>query len=174
MAPTDFDFTAAPLFQNMTLAEREAIAGRLRHESYAQGDTVLREGRSVQILWIIARGRCEVVKTGKNGSPQQLAVLEQGTLFGEMSFFRPAPHSASIRTLTEVEVFRLDRADYDDLEETNPGAAHRIAVNVTMILADRLRKMDEWICDLVARPDGAPHRDEWREFRSKLYSNWQF
>lgn len=162
------------LFQGMSAAEREQLEVFFEHETYPRDEVVIREGKSIQILWIIAEGRCEVFKSRKDGSEQQLAVLGAGSVFGEMSFFKPAPHTASIRTLSDVEVLRLPREKFGRLEETGSSAAYKLAVNTAKVLIERLTQMDDWICDLVEKPDAAnSHREEWKEFRTRLYSEWQ-
>ncbi|MBT4867873.1 MAG: cyclic nucleotide-binding domain-containing protein [Planctomycetaceae bacterium] len=162
------------VFQEMTPEEKQPVLALMEHETYPAGETILREGLSIQILWIIVRGQCEVVKTTSKGSEQQLAVLGPCAVFGEMSFFHEAAHSASVRTLTEVEVMRLSRGAYDELTTISPSAAHKVASSTANILADRLRQMDDWVCHLVERPEGAGHRKEWHDFRAKLYSDWEF
>ena len=174
MGLTEAEATRISLFQEMTPRERQDVLSLLEQEQYSKGDVILREGKSVQMLWIITRGRCEVVKLMKNGAEQELAELESGAVFGEMSFFNPAPHSASVRAATDVEVMRLSREQFNRLEQEGSSAAHRVALNTAKVLAERLRKMDDWICELVERPDGVKHREEWREFRQRLYTDWQF
>ncbi len=164
-----------PLFWDMTPAELAEVRHRLASEVYPQNEVILREGKTFQVLWIIAQGECEVFKTIKPGVEQRLTVLDTGSVFGEMSFFQPAPHSASVRTLTEVEVMRLSREEFARLQETCPSAVQKMLNNAVKILAERLRRMDTWICELVERPDGPDHhRKEWRDFRSKLYTDWHF
>jgi CRP-like cAMP-binding protein len=158
----------------MSDKERRQVAELLERHTYPAGETILCEGKAVQMLWVIVRGRCEVVKTMKHGGEQQLAVLEPGAIFGEMSFFSPAPHSASVRALTEVEVMLLPREEYDRMERAGSTVAYKIVLNAGKVLAERLRRMDEWTCELIDRPESADHRDEWREFQSKLYSEWDF
>jgi len=174
MPRSDDGYANCPLFREMTSAERLCLESLLDQKLYAKNEGILREGKTKQFLWIIVRGSCAVLKSRKDGNEQQLAVLEPGAVFGEMSYFRPAPHSASIRTLSEVEVMCLSHSDFDQLQQICPTAADKLAVNIVSILAERLRKMDDWICELIERPDGQRHREEWREFRSKLYSGWQF
>ena len=144
-------------------------------EVYPLGEVILREGKTFQVLWIIAKGECEVFKMVKPAIEQRLTVLDAGSVFGEMSFFQPAPHSASVRALTEVTVMRLERQGFSTLLESCPTAAHKMLVNAVRILAERLRRMDEWTCELVERPDGSEtQRKEWRDLRSKLYTDWHF
>jgi CRP-like cAMP-binding protein len=169
-----YNTAPCPIFRDMTIDEREQVLLLLEHETYGKGEVILREGNSHQILWILVHGKCEVVKNAKHGATRQLATLEPGAVFGEMSFFEKAPHSASIRALTDVEVMRLSREKYDHLRDTGSLAACKIAASVNLILAQRLRRMDEWTCTLLESPDVADHREEWQEFRAKLYSDWQF
>lgn len=164
-----------PLFWDMNATELGEVRRRLVSETYPQEDVILREGKSFQILWIIARGECEVFKMVKPLIEQRLTILDPGSVFGEMSFFQPAPHSASVRAMSEVEVMRLSRDEFNSLQECCPTAAHKMLINAVRILAERLRRMDDWTCKLVEHPDGSEsHRKEWRDFRSKLYTDWHF
>ena len=77
--------------------------------------------------------------------------------------------------MTEVDVMRLSRERYDELLTRDPAAAYRVAGNTASVLADRLRKMDSWMCDLLDGPESnARQREEWHEFRAKLYQEWDF
>ncbi len=167
-----------PIFAALTVDEQTELLPLLKQESYAEGDIILKEGKENQILWIIIRGRCEVVKTCGEKREQQLAILEAGAVFGEMSFFNESPHSASVRSISEVDILRLSRKQFDDFHESMPPVAYKIAHSIAQLLAQRLRKMDEWTCGIF---DGEEEdktlptrREEWREFRSKLYSDWEF
>lgn len=163
-----------PIFRDMTIDERQEVLSLLVSVSFTKGKLIIKEGDKNQSLWILVHGRCEVVKSAKKGQERQLAILEPGAVFGEMSFFESAPHSASIRALTEVEVMRLSREQYERLRQSQSGAACKIASSVISVIAQRLRRMDEWTCGLLEHPNGADHREEWQEFRAKLYSGWQF
>lgn len=164
-----------PLFWNMTESEVGEVRRRLTPEVYPKGNVILREGKSFQVLWIIVKGECEVFKMVKPDVEQRLTILDPGSVFGEMSFFQPAPHSASVRAVTEVEVMRLARKEFEELETVSPPVVQKMLANTVRVLADRLRRMDDWTCELFERPDGPEtHRKEWRDFRSKLYTDWHF
>ena len=171
---SESDLAEFRIFEGMTPPQRAQLLERMELHEYPPGDRILREGLSIQILWVIVKGHCAVTKTLADGEQRNLAELGPGDIFGEMSFFRSAPHSASIHTLTDVEVLMLRRERYNDLEAEGSTAAYRIAANTAAVLAERLRRMDDWICNLVEQPDAVSHREEWREFRSKVYTNWDF
>ena len=167
-------FARCPLFHGMTPAEREEIISLLEPQSFSPEDTILAEGPTLQCLWILMKGTVRVVKSLSNGQVQELTRLEPLSVFGEMSFFAPAPHSASVQAVSAVEVTRLPRERYDMLLRTGSLAAYKLAYNTVGVLSERLRRMDELAAKIN---DGTPpiaHREELREFHSKLYSGWQF
>lgn len=165
---------ACPLFQDLTLDESEELLALFRNDRFPAGETILREGRSTQFLWVVVTGTCEVLKTDRNGAEQALALLEAGAVFGEMSFFHPAPHSASVRAKTDVDVMRLARNDYDRLCEEGSAVPLKLLANTLTVVSERLRRMDDWVGDFVDRRAADGHREEWRDFRSKLYAEWKF
>jgi CRP/FNR family transcriptional regulator, cyclic AMP receptor protein len=165
---------ACPIFQGFTVEEYEQVLALLEQKSFAKGDMILDEGKLKQDLWIVVQGSCEVLKKNKSKSQKQLAILEAGAVFGEMSFFEKAPHSATVRALSAIKLMRLTRENFEILQAKSPSAAYKIAVSVLAVMAQRLRRMDDWICEFVERAEGAEHREEWHDFRSKLYADWQF
>ena len=84
----------------MTVPERHELIAMLENKSYTPGEMIQAEGESFQHIWIVLKGRCQVVKKTKLGEDKELTVLEPCGVFGEMSFFNPGPHSASVRALT--------------------------------------------------------------------------
>ena len=101
-----------------------------------------------------------------------LAVLKPYSHFGEMSFFSPAPHSASVRAQTAVMALGIDRRDYDDLIRQGIWAGYKLAYNTVQALADRLRQMDEWVAELAAHNPTGERVAEWSTFRDKLFNGW--
>jgi CRP-like cAMP-binding protein len=174
VANSDHALTKCPLFRGMTASERQEIFGLLETKIYSPAQTILEEGESFQYIWIVLKGRCQVIKTRKTGTEHELAVLEPYGVFGEMSFFNPAPHSASVRALTDVEVSRLSRESYDRLLRMDSVAAYKLSHNTMGVLVDRLRRMDNWACDLVEKTEAAVPHEELLEFQAKLYTGWQF
>lgn len=160
------------LFDGLARTDAKRISETLTRMSFDAGSTILHEGKSIQALWIILSGDCVVTRTAADGSEMQLAELHAGDVFGEMSFVRTAPHSATIRAGSNVTVCTFTREDFLLLAHEHPASALRICSNIASVLAERLRRMDTWICDLVERPDAESHRDEWQKFRSAVYTNW--
>jgi CRP-like cAMP-binding protein len=170
-----------PLFRNLNPTERRQLAEITKLEPWAAGATIVRQGEQSRCLSVVIEGKCEVVKqvteTAADGKLNHdsfvLAVLGPYDQFGEMSFFYPAPHSADIRAQTAVQLLRISYPDYKDLLDEGVTAAYKLSHNVVESLAQRLRRMDDWIAELLAhQPTNAEHTREWSAFREKLCNNW--
>ena len=166
--------TCCPLFEAMSPDELDAVFALMQSEEFAAGSDILTEGNTYSSLWVIISGRCEVVKGACGDEANRLAVLETGAVFGEMSFLETAPHSASIRAMTDVDTMRLTRDAYEQLRKNSPAAADKIARSLILILSARLRRMDEWTCGLVQKNGNEKQHAEWHECRAKLYGGLQF
>ena len=170
---TEFDLPKSPLFDLLNPTQRRELPGLMESQAYPAGATILAEGSRTGCLWVVARGMCEVVKNAEDGRTHVLAVLEAGGVFGEMAFYSTDSHAASVRCVTEVEVLKLTEARYAELERTAPAVAYGVARAIIAVLSDRLRRMDEWTGHLLGQ-SMPERREEWSEFRAKLYNNWDF
>ena len=160
-------------FEGITESEAGVITVDLTTMKFDAGSTILHEGKSIQALWIILEGSCRVLRTASCGSEKVLAELKAGDVFGEMSFLRSAPHSASIRAISNVTVCTYTREDFLKMAESHPSAAFRICSNIAAVLAERLRRMDHWVCEFVDNHETESRQNEWQSFRSAVYSNWE-
>ena len=161
---------------------------------FAAGEMILRQGETSQSLWLVLEGQCEVLRQPPDDpteEPVVLATLDAGSNFGEMSFFHAAPHSASVRAKGNVTLVRIERGDFDLLVARGDCVAYRLALNVVASLAERLRRMDEWVAQLVSddedqarretadpaqkpqpMPNGSQPVPEWTKFRNSLLREW--
>ena len=166
-----------PIFQGFTDAECRQLADLATVTEFEPADVVVHQGQKSQDLWILLDGCCEVVKQldGKNSKSEtiELAVLEPYSCFGEMSFFHPAEHSASVRAKTAVRLLCLPRRRFDSLLEKHASAACKLACNTVVGLAARLREMNEWVAELEGRKPAGKLGAEWGELRRKVFDGWQ-
>jgi CRP-like cAMP-binding protein len=171
VSPADLD--ACPAFAPLTNSQRREFLDLASRHHFEKGEIILHEGRETQSLWFILSGSCQVVKALPEGGSRVLATLEAGALFGEMSFFSPAPHSADVVATCDCVLLRLSAENWEVLEQIGLRPAFHIARHTASVMSDRLRRMDEWVTqelDRAADPaDRARMTDEWNDFRSKLF-----
>ncbi len=81
-------------------------AQSLNQQLFPAGAVLIPEGGKLNTLFVLRSGGLEVLREGV-----AVATIHQpGTIFGEMSVLLDAPHSATVRALTPVEVYVIPDA----------------------------------------------------------------
>lgn len=166
------DLPSSAILEGLTASQRRRLLDSAEPRSYPPGAVILEEGQRNGGLWLVTRGRAEVVKM-TSAAPQTLAELGPGAVFGEMSFFSPVGHAASVRGITAVEALTLTSETFAALERSAPDLTYALTRAIVVVLSERLRRMDEWTGRLLAEVSPC-RREEWSDFRAKLYNDWEF
>lgn len=124
-----------PLFESLSKDAREFIANRLKTETFAAGETIVRQGDTGNSLYILTSGIVKVTRREKDGTSRELARFQSGDYFGEMSLLAGQPRSADITTLTDTTTLVLFKQDMDAILQEYPS----IAVHFSKVLSKRLR-----------------------------------
>ena len=108
---------------------------------FAAGDVVVREGSAAQELYIVTRGKLEVLVEGdKAGELRKIAAIDPGSVFGEQSFVDGKPRSANVRAVSDGEIRSLTLAAFEVLAAKEPALARMILFDLARILSIRLRQ----------------------------------
>jgi len=166
---TDEVLSKLPLCCGMNADERREILEIAHRIHVGPGEQIITQGRLKHNLWIVLEGRCQVTRRTDAGCQINLAELGPNTQFGEMSFFHPSPHSADVVALTEMELLRISRTDFDRWFATGNPVALKLTLNCVEQLAERLRRMDAWITDLMCKENHKPSTNEWTSFREIIF-----
>ena len=122
-----------PIFKELRDDFLVRLASVMDELSFPAQHTIFTQGQEGRSLYIVVSGRVRV-----HLGEQDLAQLEQGACFGEMSLFDAEPRSASVTTLETCDCLMLTQQQlYDAIEET-PG----IAVNIIRLLSRRIREFN--------------------------------
>lgn len=106
-----------PFFRNASNDFLRDIIPRLESREFVPGETLVHEGDVGDEMYFLTKGQVEVLR----GNPkQQLAVLREGSFFGELALLRDAPRATTIRALTLVEVYALRRSGVLQLARSHP------------------------------------------------------
>src|SRR5688572_1623970 len=148
MSKPVFKSTAAPGSPPAAGGARKGLASFT--EELAAGDYVFREGELGTEMFILQEGQVEILKT-LDGVDEQLAVLEKGDFFGEMSLLEDLPRTATARAVTPCKLIRIDGATFDQMLRNKP----EIAVRIMRKLSRRLRQTDQMLREALGTPDHA-------------------
>lgn len=119
---------------------------------FKDGEFIFNEGDLGMEMFIIHEGRIEILKQIQ-GERSQLAVLEKGDFFGEMSILEDLPRTASARALGDVKLLLINGATFDQMLRSNP----EIAVRMMRKLSRRLRETDRMLREVPGAAPGAVH-----------------
>ena len=124
------------LFGEMLEEEIDDLTALAQIKKLSKDTTVFHAGDPADAVFVVASGRVKVVITSSDGKEFILTVLGAGQVFGEMALLESAPRSASIVTLSAVEVLVISRSDFQRLLDSSP----RISQRLMAILSRRLRR----------------------------------
>ena len=114
-------------------------------------EMLIREGiDSSMDVFLILRGNLQVIKNAKTDNesnnarvaPEQfvIAELDAGDLFGELSFIKKTPRSASVKCIKRSNLLALNSDDIESLRREYPSAYGLMMKNLASYLASRLQK----------------------------------
>jgi hypothetical protein len=95
-----------PFFKNASSEFLRDIIPRLDERECAAGEILVHEGDVGDEMYFLTKGQVEVLK-GRPG--KRLAVLREGSFFGELAILTDAPRATTVRALTDVEIYALRR-----------------------------------------------------------------
>src|ERR1700680_2751389 len=124
-----------PLFRDFTDEQLSQVLATVNDQRFAKHQFIVREGGPGGSFFVIAAGSVAVCRVGPDGRETILSILKEGDFFGEMSLFDSSLRSASIKTLTDVEVGAVRQADFLGLIDRNPQIGRLLVIE----LSERLR-----------------------------------
>ena len=92
---------------------------------YLDGEIIIRQGEVGNCMYIIQKGKVEVL-IEEDGQEFQLAVRSEGDFVGEMAIFERDVRSATIRALGQVRILTIDKKNFLSRIHQDPSLAFRI------------------------------------------------
>lgn len=103
-----------PVLNLLPFQLMEEVVTRLHLERYGPGEIIVRQGDMGDRLYVIKTGRVEVLEE-RDGLVVRLAILTHADYFGEIALLDEVPRTATCRTLDAVEVYTIQRSDFQTL-----------------------------------------------------------
>ncbi len=113
------------LFARLTDEQRREIAAASSIRLYGTGETVVRQGEPGQSMFIVCSGAASVVLEPDR---REVAVIEKGGYFGEMSLLTGDARSASVIARGDTAVLELDADVFRALGAADPHAVEEIGL----------------------------------------------
>jgi len=122
-----------PLFRGMSTSALETVADRATETTFADGETVTREGEPGNAFYIVTDGRLHVSKEGT-----MVRDLGPGDFLGEIALVDGGPRTATVTADGPVQALVIRRADFLEMIEWDSA----VRLGILTALTERIRKID--------------------------------
>jgi small-conductance mechanosensitive channel/CRP-like cAMP-binding protein len=118
------------LLAPLTEAEHEQLAGVTRVLAFSLGEPILRQGEQGDSMFVVHRGAVSVRITA-GSEKREVAVLGEGSIFGEMALLTGESRSADVVAASgDVEVLEIDKEAMQPILEADPQLAGRLSEKI--------------------------------------------
>ena len=145
---------ASEFLSGLTREDLEKIYSAGEAQQFVKGDSMLTEGGSDASVYIVLQGQAQVLILREAGW-LNVASLQPGSVFGELSFFDRMPRSARVSALEECAVLKISQDSFQRLAATDPRLALTLALELGKILSLRVRHLNDLIQTLRDRQPGS-------------------
>ncbi len=141
-----------PLFAELTDREREVLCAAFVVRVVEEGQELCREGDPGTSFFVVAKGIIGVYKDLPGDQQVMLAEIGPNNLIGQVALIDGKPRSATCVARERAIALECARDDFERLFQTGSPFAFKVADQVVIDLAKRLREANQQIHDLYAHP----------------------
>jgi len=107
-------------------------------ERFGPGEVIFREGEPGRHVYVVKSGTVDVLKRLPDGSDSVIATMGPGDHFGEIALLKKAPRTATVRTASAVEIFKMSPSSFVALYTNLPG----VRDHFNRVMEARLQRPD--------------------------------
>ncbi|MET0627060.1 MAG: Crp/Fnr family transcriptional regulator [Acidimicrobiia bacterium] len=126
-------------------AALETLRSASKLRDVARNEVLFHQGDSAAELFGIVSGRIAILTKSPDGRESLVAVLEEGSLFGELALFDDGPRSADARALEPTQLLVVEYTAVRDAIQEHPA----VLWVIVRMFARRLRATDDSLADAV-------------------------
>lgn len=105
-------------FRKLPPYKLQGVLVRMKAVPVRQGDVVISQGDEGDYFYTIDEGKCRITRLEDDGKKHVLAELGAGDSFGEEALVSESHRNASVTMLTDGQLMRLAKQDFDELLKT--------------------------------------------------------
>jgi len=130
--PTADDLEGVPLFAQLSVGTRSALAPRLSVEEFTPGQQIVAQGESGFSVFVMVQGRAAVTRDDKH-----LGYLGAGDHFGEMAVLAgDGRRTATVTAVSPVVAWVMFGPAFTSLEQNDP----QVAADLRRVMNQRLEE----------------------------------
>jgi CRP-like cAMP-binding protein len=97
-----------PALSHLAPAQLQELQGHMARAAVASGEVIFREGEPGDHFYLIDEGQVDVAR-----GQERLAIVGAGESFGETALLDDRPRNATVRAMTPVTLYSMDRFGFD-------------------------------------------------------------
>jgi len=133
------------IFRDLSDAEMDAMAQAAPMKTYAAGELIYTPHQPLETLFILKKGRIRIFRVSPDGRALTTAIIQPGTIFGEMVIVGQQMHDSFAEALDDVVVCVMSKTDVQNLLLGDP----RIAARISETLGRRIGELEQKFSDAV-------------------------
>jgi CRP-like cAMP-binding protein len=135
------------ILEPLTAEEIENLNGQLPDRRLQRGEIFFGPQDRSERLFLLQSGRVRIFRTTPDGREFTLAVVEAGTVFGEMALTGQRLEGAYAQALAPSQVSTMLRADLERLILEKP----EVGLQIMQLLSERLRRQETRLEDVSTK-----------------------
>ncbi len=138
------------LFGHLSEASLEKIAALTYTREYRRAEKIFSEGAEGRAMYMIMKGQVRISKSIPGIGEEALAILKEGSYFGEMALLEDEPRSADAWAGKSCTLSVIDRADLRELMAKDSELGSELLWSFVRTLSARLREANSKVTFLAA------------------------
>ena len=135
----------ASLFKGLNEDQLRTIAQHVTVKNCLKNVILVQEGQHPDAMFIVLTGKVKIYVSDEEGKELVLSTLGPGDYFGELALLDGAPRSATVSTIENATLVRMDKNQFDACVNRIP----QIALNMLTNLASCIRNLNDHVKDLA-------------------------
>ena len=127
---------ATPLFARLPTDAVARLFASCERRHLAGGDVLFRQGDAANWMYVLLRGRLDVLLELPGGHERAVGTIWPGATVGEQGLLLDEPRTATVVAARDSVLLRIDRATFETLVAAHPS----VAVDIARLLSDRLKR----------------------------------
>ena len=140
------------MFRDFRPDELASVAATLAVVDLAPGQVLFEAGTQGRSMYFLHMGRVQIDRESTPGHIEVLAELEPPTIIGEMAVLDSMPRSARAVAMRPSVLWEMDEVRLGELADSGNPAAFKIMRWIARSLSDRLRRTNDKLIDIYAKP----------------------
>jgi CRP-like cAMP-binding protein len=135
------------IFEPLSTEEIENLNGQLPDRHLEQAEMLYTPEERSERLFLLQKGKIRIFRTTPDGRELTLAIVESGTVFGEMGLTGQQLQGAYTQAMEPSEVSTMAREDLERLVLEKP----EVGLRIMRILSERLRRYETRLEDITLK-----------------------